>query len=319
MSDQVYEVAYHREKQARLVAEEQLERLSKQVYTKNQELEKAYESLRKNQITLVQNEKMASVGFLAAGIAHEINNPLGFSLSNLHVLLEYSAELNTLLTKLKSQPDLPSAGSSLLNDPQLAYILEDIPALTAESIEGLQSVKQIVSDLRGFARSDGNDKTLHNINDSIQSTLNVLRNELKYAHDVHTDLANLPEVPCSIGKLNQVLTNLIINALQAMDGPGCLYITSRAMLDSIEIEIGDDGPGVADDIQQDIFTPFFTTKPVGQGTGLGLSICHSIVVDDLGGGLQLLSSGRGRGANFLITLLVNPQQSTNAFLTNSSA
>jgi two-component system NtrC family sensor kinase len=308
MSDQVYEAAYQREKQARLVAEEQLERLSKQVYTKNQELAKAYESLRKNQITLVQNEKMASVGFLAAGIAHEINNPLGFSLSNLHVLLEYSAEINTLLTNLKSQSDPSSACSNLLNDPHLTFILEDIPALTAESIEGLESVKQIVSDLRGFARSDGNDKTLHNINDSIQSTLNVLRNELKNACDVHTDLTSLPEIPCPIGKLNQVLTNLIINALQAMDGPGGLYITSRAMVNCIEIEIGDDGPGVADDIQQDIFSPFFTTKPVGQGTGLGLSICHAIVVDDLGGGLQLLSSGRGLGANFLITLPTNPNK-----------
>ncbi|MFT6519445.1 MAG: signal transduction histidine kinase [Candidatus Azotimanducaceae bacterium] len=147
-----------------------------------------------------------------------------------------------------------------------------------------------------------------NINESIQSTLNVLRNELKYACDVHTDLTSLPEIPCPIGKLNQVLTNLIINALQAMDGPGGLYITSRAMVDCIEIEIGDDGPGVADDIQQDIFSPFFTTKPVGQGTGLGLSICHAIVVDDLGGGLQLLSSGRGLGANFLITLPTNPNK-----------
>jgi two-component system NtrC family sensor kinase len=307
MSDQVYEEAYHREKQARLVAEEHLERLSREIYTKNKELAEAYESLRKNQITLVQNEKMASVGFLAAGIAHEINNPLGFSLSNLHVLLEYSAELNTLLTNLKSQSDLSSACSTLLNDPQLTFILEDIPALTAESIEGLDSVKQIVSDLRGFARSDGDDKTLHNINDSIHSTLNVLRNELKHACEVHTDLASLPKVPCSIGKINQVLTNFIINALQAMGGPGGLYITSRAMVDCIEIEIGDDGPGVADDIQQDIFSPFFTTKPVGQGTGLGLSICHAIVVDDLGGSLRLLSSGRGQGANFLITLPINPQ------------
>jgi two-component system NtrC family sensor kinase len=319
MSDQVHEVAYHREKQARLVAEEQLERLSKEVYTKNQELANAYESLRKNQITLVQHEKMASVGVLAAGIAHEINNPLGFSLSNLHVLLEYSAELNTLLTNLKGQTDLSSACSTLLNDPQLTFILEDIPALPAESIEGLESVKQIVSDLRGFARSDGGDKTLHNINDSIHSTLNVLRNELKHACEVHTDLTNLPEVPCYIGKLNQVLMNLIINALQAMDEPGGLYITSRAMVDCIEVEIGDDGPGVADDILRDIFSPFFTTKPAGQGTGLGLSICHAIVVDDLGGSLQLLDSGRGQGANFLITLPMNPQQSTDAFLTNNPA
>jgi two-component system NtrC family sensor kinase len=302
MNNQVYEIAYRREKQARLLSEAQLEDLTREVYAKNQELAEAYESLRKNQITLVQNEKMASVGFLAAGIAHEINNPLGFSLSNLHVLLEYSADLNSLLSNLKLQENLTDACRVLLNDPHLSFMLEDIPALTTESIEGLDSVKQIVSDLRGFARSDQNEKTLNDVNDGINSTLNVLRNELKYSCVVHTDLGSLPQIPCAIGKLNQVFTNLIINALQAMKDVGGLYITSRMTAENVEVEIGDDGPGIPANIQQDIFSPFFTTKPVGQGTGLGLSICHAIVVDDLGGRLQLLSSGRGRGANFLISL-----------------
>jgi signal transduction histidine kinase len=305
MSGDAYEVAYRREKQARLLAEAQLRDLSREIYAKNQELAEAVENLRKNQITLVQNEKMASVGFLAAGIAHEINNPLGFSLSNLHVLLEYSTDLNTLLSNLKHQTDLPDASHTLLNDPHLSFMLEDIPALTAESIEGLDSVKQIVSDLRGFARSDANDKTLHDINDSIRSTLNVLRNELKYSCVVHTDLGDLHEISCSVGKINQVFANLIINALQAMQEVGGLYITSRATAENVEVEIGDDGPGIPTAIQQEIFSPFFTTKPVGQGTGLGLSICYAIVVDDLGGRLQLLSSGRGRGANFLIILPIS--------------
>ncbi|MDP4640877.1 MAG: ATP-binding protein [Pseudomonadales bacterium] len=312
--DEAYRDAYQRERKARLRAEELLEKLASEIYSKNRELADANETLRKNQATLVQNEKMASVGFLASGIAHEINNPLGFSLSNLYVLLEYAADLIRINSALRAEPGLNEACRKILDDPQLVFMLEDIPALTRESIAGLESVKQIVSYLRGFARTDKDETALHNINDSIQTTLNVLRNELKYKCQLHTTLADLPLIPLNAGRLSQVFANLVINALQAMPEPGGLYITTRVSTDGqwVNIEIDDDGPGVPAAIANDIFNPFFTTKTVGEGTGLGLSICHAIIVEELGGQLRLQEEGqgKGKGASFLVSLPLHatPQQ-----------
>lgn len=300
--DSQYEVAYRREKAARLAAEKLLENSSRELYFKNQELEAANESLKQNQQQLVQNEKMASVGFLASGIAHEINNPLGYSLSNMTVLSEYAEELSTLLEKLTAAGDL-AAVKEAVADEEVQHIMDDLPVLVRESIEGLETVRDIVSDIRSFARSGSAGPMDADVNGGIQSTLNVLKGQLKNRFDVQKNLGDLPVATCLIGKLNQVFANIITNATQAMPEGGTIYIDSRHVGEHIVIDISDDGPGVPDEHLAEIFSPFFTTKPVGEGTGLGLSICYAIITEDHGGHLTVSNgSGRGRGANFHIEI-----------------
>ncbi len=301
MSDE-FEKAYKREKAARLAAEKLLENSSRELYFKNKQLEEANESLKRNQQTLVQQEKMASVGFLASGIAHEINNPLGYSLSNLTVLSEYAEDLGRLLQAIASSEDLDQVKSKLADD-DVKHILADLPELIEESITGLENVKQIVGDIRGFARSGDHAAVSAQINDGIRTTLNVLKGQIKNKYQVEISLGELPEVSCQIGKLNQVFANIIMNATHAMPDGGVVYVNSFVDGQAVVVEISDDGPGVPEANLSEIFSPFFTTKPVGQGTGLGLSICYSIVVEDHGGNLTVANgSGRGTGATFRISI-----------------
>lgn len=299
MSD-AFEKAYQREKLARLEAEKLLENMSRELYGKAQALEEANADLKKNQQTLVQQEKMASVGYLASGIAHEINNPLGYSLSNLSVLREYIEELETAFG-LVIKAGLPET----VNAQNLENTLDDMPDLITETIEGMEAVKQIVSDLRGFARGGDAPASEAQVNDGIHMTLNVMKGQLKHKCQVHLDLAELPPIECYLGKLNQVFANIVGNAVQAMPDGGNLYIRSAVENENIVVEISDDGPGVAASEANDIFSPFFTTKTVGEGTGLGLSICYAIVTEDHGGSLSLSDQGPGKGATFRIELPVS--------------
>lgn len=299
MSD-AFEKAYQREKLARMEAEKLLEKMSRELFLKAQALEEANEGLKKNQQTLIQQEKMASVGYLASGIAHEINNPLGYSLSNLAVLKEYIAELSLFFQSVKEQ-GLPDA----VDEQNLQNTLDDMPDLIAETIEGMEAVKQIVGDLRGFARGGGAPASEAQINDGIQMTLNVMKGQLKHKVSVQLDLAELPPIDCYIGKLNQVFANIIGNAVQAMPEGGNLYVSSSVEGERIVIEISDDGPGVPPEVANDIFSPFFTTKVVGEGTGLGLSICYAIVTEDHRGSLTLSDQGLGNGATFRIELPIS--------------
>ncbi|MFT7221657.1 MAG: two-component system NtrC family sensor kinase [Candidatus Azotimanducaceae bacterium] len=300
MSD-AHEIAYRREKLARLEAEKLLENLSRELYAKNKALEEANQNLTRNQQTQVQHEKMASVGFLAAGIAHEINNPLGYSLSNLGVMTEYIEELSNLLSTIMSAESLEQV-HGLLSQKHFQDIFKDIPALAAESSEGLHTVRKIVKDLQGFARSGNSVQEQVNLNELVGSTLNVLKGNLKYQYVVHTALEDLPVVLCQPAKLNQVFANIIINATSAMPDGGEIYVSTRLDGNVLEVAISDNGPGIPDALKADIFSPFFTTKPVGQGTGLGLSICYAIVTEEHGGQLLVNNEGRGTGANFILRL-----------------
>jgi len=290
MSTDAFERAFRREKAARQQAEDELEQLSREIYLKNTELEKLNQNLIRNQAQLVQSEKLATVGQLASGVAHEINNPLGFCLSNLSTLKEYVDEIGARLAKSTAEPD-----------DGLTAVMTDLPLLVQETQEGLESIRSIVKDLRNYSRDAGDDFAETNISDCIHSTLNMLRNQIG-GYNVSLDLGETPLIQANPGKLNQVFSNLIMNALQAMAHDGRLVIETSAGDRYAEIRITDNGPGIPDEIKQTIFEPFHTTKPMGEGTGLGLSICHAIIVDNHKGQISARDANPGPGTTFEILL-----------------
>ncbi|MBD9565672.1 ATP-binding protein [Pseudomonas sp. PDM09] len=234
---------------------------------------------------LVQSEKLASLGQLAAGVAHEINNPIGFISSNLGALDGYFKQLQDMLDAYREAEN--AIGSSevieqlgkLRERVELDFLREDIPLLIKESKEGIGRVGQIVKDLKDFSRVDSNQEwQWANLQQGIESTLNIVANELKYKADVVKEFQQLPDIECLPSQINQVIMNLIVNASQAM-GPERGTITLRTGLEgeTVSIEVADTGIGIEPDNLQKIFDPFYTTKPVGQGTGLGLSLSYGIV------------------------------------------
>jgi PAS domain S-box-containing protein len=262
----------------------------------NQRLEEA-------QNQLLQSEKMASIGQLAAGVAHEINNPIGFVNSNLGSLRRYVEQLLAVVAAYgRHREEIDDAGlAALEREADLDYIAEDLPALLRESEEGLSRVKKIVQDLKDFSRVDSADWQDADLNAGIESTLNVVMNEVKYRADVERRYGTLPPVRCLAGQLNQVFMNLIVNAAHAIEGQrGLITLSSgcqpREGLDGVWVEVADNGKGMAPEIQRRVFEPFFTTKPVGQGTGLGLSLSFSIVKKH--GGCIEVQSQPGAGTRF---------------------
>ena len=302
MTDNDYLIAYEREKAARLAAEKLLEELTREVYFKNAELVKINREFKEQQQALIQQEKMASVGFLASGIAHEINNPLGYSLSNMSVLSEYIEELVSAIQTVRDDASIAETSKAPLSSESVVEVLIDMPDLVAESLDGLKAVKQIVSDLRGFARTNTAELTETNVNDCLTTTMNVLAAEIKRKAVLHVELKSTQLIDANAGKLNQVFANLIINAVHASPDKGNLYITTRDEDHQVVIDISDDGEGVPEEHRAEIFSPFFTSKPVGEGTGLGLSIAYAIIVEEHQGSLELAADGQGRGATFRIRL-----------------
>ncbi|AKS06135.1 ATPase [Pseudomonas trivialis] len=257
---------------------------------------------------LVQSEKLASLGQLAAGVAHEINNPVGFISSNLSTLDGYFNQLQQILDAyqraeaLIAAPEQRDQLKALRTDLELEFLKEDIPILIKESKEGIGRVVQIVKDLKNFSRVD-NDQTWQfaNLQQGIDSTLNIVASELKYKADVVKNYSTLPEIECLASQLNQVVMNLVINAAQAM-GPerGTITISNGVEGENIWLEVADNGCGIAPDAVQKIFDPFFTTKPVGEGTGLGLSLSYGIVKKHRGD--ISVSSELGKGTKFRVVL-----------------
>jgi len=286
-----FERAYHREKAARKQAEDELETLSREIYQKNEELSELNADLLRNQAQLVQSEKLATVGQLASGVAHEINNPLGFSLSNLSTLRDYVAELTKLV-----------ADEQRLVTDQTTLMLEDLPILIEETVDGLHSIQSIVNDLRNYSRDAGDQFSQTDVEACIGSTLNMLRNQITPEFDIKVSLDNLPLIDANPGKLNQVFSNLIINAIQAMPAGGEISIDGEADADGLIVRIKDTGPGIPDEILSTLFEPFHTTKPVGEGTGLGLSICRAIIVDHHQGSIEARPIDQGPGTVFEIRL-----------------
>lgn len=257
---------------------------------------------------LVQSEKLASLGQLAAGVAHEINNPIGFISSNLGTLDGYFQQLLTMLDAYHSAEQALAGSQTALQlahlreQIELEYLREDVPLLIKESKEGISRVGQIVKDLKDFSRIDNNQEwQWANLQQGIESTLNIVASELKYKADVVKDYQALPEIECLPSQINQVIMNLVVNAAQAM-GPerGTITLSTGTQGDTAWIEIADTGSGIAPDTLPKIFDPFFTTKPVGQGTGLGLSLSYGIVKKHSGD--ISVRSELGSGTTFRIQL-----------------
>lgn len=257
---------------------------------------------------LVQSEKLASLGQLAAGVAHEINNPVGFISSNLSTLDGYFNQLQQMLDAYRTVEASRASGTqrdqlkAMRDEVELDFLKEDIPILIRESKEGISRVIQIVKDLKNFSRVD-NDQTWQfaNLQQGIDSTLNIVASELKYKADVVKHYAPLPEIECLASQLNQVVMNLVINAAQAM-GPerGTITISNGVEGEHVWLEVADNGCGIAPESVQKIFDPFFTTKPVGEGTGLGLSLSYGIVKKHRGD--ISVSSEPGKGTTFRVVL-----------------
>ena len=292
------------------------------------ELEHSNQQLKEMQSQLVQNEKLASIGQLAAGIAHEINNPMGFVSSNFSTLKKYIACImsmcevyDQLLVSIESTTSLDLATEvkkikAAKEEMQIDYIFEDIPELFKDSSEGMKRVTKIVKNLRDFSRIDQvEDFSYANLTDCLQSTLVVSRNELKYAADIITNFAEIPDVYCNSGQLNQVFLNILVNAAQAIDNQersdkGTIEITTSCDAEFVTCQIRDDGPGIPKDNLSRIFDPFFTTKPVGKGTGLGLNLSYDIIVNKHKGQL-LVDSQPEEGTTFTIKIPVNLQELIN--------
>lgn len=266
--------------------------------------------IKQTQDQLLQTEKMASIGQLAAGVAHEINNPVGYVYSNLGTLENYVRDLLELISTYEAFEDSCSPPDALLStllqqkqELQLDYLRDDAPALVAECQEGLTRVKNIVQDLKDFSHVREAEWEWTDLEKGLESTLNIVHNELKYKATVEKHYDKLPLVRCVPSQINQVLMNLLVNAAQAIEDSGRITVaTGTDGHDWVWIDISDTGSGIdAKDIDH-LFDPFFTTKPVGQGTGLGLALSYSIV-ERHGGDIQV-SSQLGEGSRFRVRLPV---------------
>lgn len=312
--ENTYKQAYEREREARLKAEQMLEDKSRELYHQNRRLEESYEQLQQQQNALVQSEKLATLGTLTAGVAHEINNPLAYVISNVAAAKEYIEAYDQLvgfiqqheLAKLMPE-ELLREWEDLQDKLDLEFMQEDYPSVLSDTQEGLDRVRDIVHSLRSFSRVQEGEREPADLVEAMRSTLRLLHNELKSRVMLTLELNELPPVRCNLNEINQVFTNLIINAVHAMrDQPRAeLKIRSEAKEGFALISVEDSGCGMTQDVMKEIFTPFYTTKPVGEGTGLGLSITWSIIQDH-SGDIQV-ESEPGKGTRFLVKLpLANP-------------
>jgi two-component system NtrC family sensor kinase len=254
---------------------------------------------------LLQSEKMASIGQLAAGIAHEINNPVSFVNSNLGTLQQYVADLLQVLAAYEeSEGVLDDATRTQLRELKeqvdINYIRSDIGTLLSESADGLQRVKRIIQDLKSFSHADASEREWANLEHGLDSTLNVVWNELKYKAEVVKEYAGLPDVMCIPSQINQVFMNLLVNAAHAIEDHGRITLRTGADADWVWVEVADTGQGIRPEHVDRIFEPFFTTKPVGKGTGLGLSISYRIVQKH--DGRIDVQTELGKGTSFRVVL-----------------
>ncbi len=289
-----------------------LERLKAQenLAAQHEELSRTLTELKNTKAQLYQTEKLAAIGELAAGIAHEINNPLAFVASNFQSLMSYVNTMADVLTEhgdfLKKIKQMASNEIDFgpIEEKQeqsdVAFILEDVDELIGDSKDGLNRIRDIIDNLLSFSRKDSVEKQEYNLHDGIQSTLKILHSKLKNGVVVKTDFASERNIMCNPGLMNQVFFNMVQNAADAMDGKGEILITTREESDQLLISFRDNGPGIPEDVAAKVFDPFFTTKEVGKGTGLGLSISHSII-EQHQGNIEV-HSVPGEFTEFLISL-----------------
>ncbi|TXI09436.1 MAG: CBS domain-containing protein [Rhizobium sp.] len=296
-----------------------LRAMEQRVAASTASLAEAYQQLKASQAQLVQSEKMASLGQMVAGVAHEINTPLGYVRNNVEVTQSVFEQLRSVLgdhelllnMMASEEPDEEAIHAQLLKasaasaDLRESRTLEDTEALLKDTLFGADQIKELVVNLRNFSRLDQARLAEVNLNESLEQTLVIARNVLKGRVEIIRRLENIPPVSCSPSQINQVFLNLISNAAQAIEhDAGRLLLKTEADKEFVHVSIQDNGKGIAQENLQKIFDPFFTTKPIGQGTGLGLSICYQIV--QAHGGNIRVASIPGKGSRFVVSLPIAP-------------
>lgn len=290
--------------------------LEQELRNRNAELERTVSMLHQTQDALVQSEKLASIGQLTAGIAHEINNPLAFVLSNLNRISEYFEDVVSLLSTWRvvgrqwNHGNGDDTGFRRIDEEErrvdLGFVIEDHRRLLDHTRSGAGRIKGIVDQLRGFTHLSGNGYADTDLNEALEETVAITWNELKYRAKIVREFGQLPVVSCNAGEIKQVLVNLIVNAAHAMDGEGILTLRTRAGERDAVIEIEDTGHGIHPAHLKRIFDPFFTTKPVGRGTGLGLWISNTIIRKHHG--TIAVRSVPGKGSQFTVRIpFVQPE------------
>jgi two-component system, NtrC family, sensor kinase len=290
------------------------ETLEAQVESRTRDLSTALRDLRASQAHLVQSEKMASLGQMVAGVAHEINTPLGYARSNTDIVRSALADVGSLCAvqdkalHLMSSPDASDdAVAAALAEAQAQReainhqeLMGDLHNLLQDTDHGLTQIGELVSSLKDFSRVDRSRTDLFNVNDGLDSALKIGHNLLKHRIEVVKTYGEVPQIECSPSQLNQVFLNLLTNAAQAIEGEGKIYLHTVAEDGGVGIRVLDTGCGMTEDVRQRVFEPFFTTKPVGKGTGLGLSIVYRII-EEHGGRIEVRSAP-GKGSEFVIHL-----------------
>jgi two-component system NtrC family sensor kinase len=330
------ESSLHEARDQQKVANEQLVQLVQKITRRETSLRQAKNELEalngqiiEQQQLLVQAEKMASVGQLAAGVAHEINNPTGFVMGNLEILVEYKDSIQCLLKGYEAlEADIESLGNDaeipdsdtllstlekvrlIKSEQDIAYIMADIDTLLVDSLLGTERIHNIVKDLKSFSRVDDGDTKEVELNEEvIETALRLVWNEMKYKCTLKKSLTALPLINCRPGELSQVIMNLLINACDAIEQEGEVTLSSYFENASISIQVSDTGVGISEEHMLKLFDPFFTTKDIGKGTGLGLSISHGIVRRH--GGSLTVSSQLGKGTTFTVNLPIEaPAENT---------
>jgi two-component system NtrC family sensor kinase len=284
----------------------ELREVNEQMSRKNLELDEAYRQLKASQSQILQQEKMASIGQLAAGVAHEINNPLGFITSNLQTLNKYLDRIDQFVVAQRKllRETLDEAALAPLQGQEeklkIGYVFSDGRDLIEESLEGAERVKKIVQNLKSFSRIDQADIAEVSLNECLESTISIAWNEIKYKAELERELGELDLLRCHPQQIHQVLLNILVNAAQAISTRGTIRVRSWQTDQNQYVAISDTGCGIPEEIRARIFEPFFTTKDASKGTGLGMSISYDIIKKH--GGHIDLETRVGVGSTFTLVL-----------------
>lgn len=304
MTSSDYKAAYQRQKKAREQADMLLENRSRELFESNESLRLAYEKLRSQKEQIFHQEKLASIGQLSAGVAHEINNPAAYVKSNLNSMARYLDGLLGYIDALESSVSLKEPLTpdidALRKKHDIANIRDDVHEIVSDSLEGVSRIESITQDLKSFSRPDSECGELFSLNSCIKSALKLVVSEVKYKADLVLELGDIPELFGFPGAAGQVFINLVMNASHAMEDHGKITVATQRVGKEIKATVEDTGKGIEPDVINKIFDPFFTTKDAESGTGLGLSISHGIVKKM--GGRMLVESEVGKGTLFSLFL-----------------